>query len=231
MWLLGGYGCGPKGKKAMKTGPMFNEGYGKNSRMVLLAFLAGTAVVPLLSANTKPKAAEVPARVVGHIPLTSAPGNQMVLQNNGDNHYLYIQTAAKDGFMVVDVKKPEYPALLEKQVKGSDPTAGNLQVVGSDLGVATVPEKSPKSNTIRSSSSPTQTVKILDLSDPSHPKTLQTFQNVSGMVGDAGRGILYLANDDGLWVLKHERHLMNPEKQKKPCDSYSAIAAMPPDCE
>jgi len=89
----------------------------------------------------------------------------------------------------------------------------------------------PRPTTVRSNGSPTQTVKILDLSDPAHPRTIQVFKNVTGMVGDAGRGILYLANDEGLWVLKHERKQMAPAKEKKPCDSYSAIAAMPPDCQ
>ena len=74
-------------------------------------------------------------------------------------------------------------------------------------------------------------MKLLDLSDPAHPKTLQTFKNVTGVIGDAGRGIIYLVNDEGLWVLKHERHLMAPAPDKKPCDSYTAIQAMPPDCE
>jgi hypothetical protein len=185
-----------------------------------------------LAANTtKPKPTELPAHVIAHIPLSSAPGNQMVLQHDGDRHFLYIQTASKDGFMIVDVHKPEFPVLLERQVKGNDPTAGNLQMVGKDVGLATVPDKSSKSSTIHSTGSPTETVKLLDLSDPSHPKTLQIFKNVTSVIGDGGRGILYLANDEGLWVLKHERHLLAPEAHKKPCDSYSAIAAMPPDCE
>jgi len=154
----------------------------------------------------------------------------MVLQRQGDNHFLYIQMASKEGFMVVNVNKPEFPSLLDRQVKGSDPTAGNLQMVGSDLGVAAVPEKTP-SNIIRSTSSPSETVNILDLSDPQHPKLIQSFKNVTGIIGDGGRGILFLANDEGLWVLKHERRLFVPEKEKKPCDSYSAIAAMPPDCQ
>jgi hypothetical protein len=196
------------------------------------SFAAALTVATSLGANTaQSKPAEMPARVIAHIPLTTAPGNQMVLQHDGDRHFLYIQTASKDGFMVVDVAKPEFPTLLERQVKGSDPTAGYLQMVGSDVGVATVPDKSSKNTMIRSNSSPSQTVKILDLSDPAHPKTIQTFNNVTGMVGDAGRGILYLANNDGLWVLKHDRHLMAPEAHKKPCDSYTAIQAMPPDCQ
>jgi hypothetical protein len=200
--------------------------------MVAIALAGALAAASSLAAHTnQPKPQELPARVLAHIPLATPAGNEMVLQNQGENRYLYIQTATKDGFMVVDVRKPEFPSLLDRQVKGNDPTAGNLQVVGSDLGVASVPDQNSKGSLIRSSGSNTQTVRILDLSDPAHPKTIQTFKNVTGMVGDAGRGILYLANDEGLWVLKHERHLLAPGKEKKPCDSSTAIAAMPPDCQ
>ena len=212
---------------------MFDEVPGGARRLSWLAAFAITAAiaaVPSLGANTKPKPTEVPARVIAHLPLTTRAGNEMVLQRQGDNHFLYIQMASKEGFMVVNVNKPEFPTLLDRQVKGSDPTAGNLEMVGSDLGVAAVPEKTP-SNIIRSTSSPSETVNILDLSDPQHPKLIQSFKNVTGIIGDGGRGILFLANDEGLWVLKHERRLFVPEKEKKPCDSYSAIAAMPPDCQ
>jgi len=102
--------------------------------------------------------------------------------------------------------------------------------VGSDLGLAEVPDKSAK-GAIQSSASPTETVKILDLSDPDHPKTLQTFKNVTSLLGDGGRGIIYLANDEGLWVLKHHHAALVPAKTKRPCNSEDAVAAMPPDCE
>ena len=209
--------------KALRSGQYF-------AWIAAAAFAAMIAGAGSLAANnTKPKPSEVPANVIAHLPLTAKAGNEMLLQSNGDKHFLYIQLASKDGFMVVDVNKPEFPTLLDRQVKGSDPTAGSLQMVGSDLGLAAVPDKNAK--IVRSSGTATQTINVLDLSDPAHPKVIQTFRNVTGMVGDAGRGILYLANDEGLWVLKHERRFLAPAKQKPPCDSYSAIQAMPPDCQ
>ena len=208
-------------------------GGGRNGTALTLFCLAGLlAAIPLVAANTtKPKPAEVPAKLIAHLPLSTRAGSEMVLQREGDKHYLYIEMASKTGFMVVNVSKPEFPALLDRQVKETDPTAGNLQMIGSDLGVASVPDRGTKGTSIRSGNSPTQTVNILDLSDPAHPKIIQSFKNVSAMIGDAGRGIIYLANDEGLWVLKHQHALLAPAKEKKPCDSYSAIAAMPPDCQ
>ena len=199
--------------------------------------LAATAIAALfvlasaLSANNSPaKPTEVPAEVIAHLPLSSPPGNQMVLQKIGDKHYLYIQQAGKQGFTIVNVTRPDLPSLVDRQAKSGDGTSGDLRIMGDDLGVAEMPDKNIK-GTIASSSSPTETVRILDLSDPSHPKTLQTFKNVTSLLGDGGRGIIFLTNDQGLWILKHHHSPILPAKQKRPCTSEDAIAAMPPDCQ
>jgi hypothetical protein len=43
--------------------------------------------------------------------------------------------------------------------------------------------------------------------------------------------LIYLTNDQGLWILRYNRApVLEPAKKKPPCDSSSAIAAMPPDC-
>ena len=197
---------------------------------VAAAFLLASALYAGKNPANKPKPTELPAEVIAHLPLSSPPGNQMVLQALGDKHYLYIQQAGKQGFMIVNVTKPEFPSLVDRQAKSGDGTAGTLRIVGGDLGVAEVPDRTVKGS-IASSSSPTETVRILDLSDPAHPKTLQTFNNVTSLLGDAGRGIIYLANDQGLWVLKHHHSPITPAKQKRPCTSEDALAAMPPDCQ
>ncbi len=197
--------------------------------LVLTAFTSRSRISANTS-GTNAKSTEVPAEVIAHLPLESPPGNQMVLQRIGDKHYLYIQQAGKQGFMIVNVSKPQLPSFVNRQAKANDSTAGNLHMMGSDVGVAEVPDKTVK-GTIQSAPSTTETVRILDLTDPEHPKVLQTFRNVTSILGDGGRGIIYLANDEGLWVLKHHRASIAPENQKKPCDSYSALAAMPPDCQ
>ena len=201
------------------------------------ATLGAAAVLALASgiyanntSTTKPKPTEVPAEVIAHLPLASPPGNQMVLQRIGNQQYLYIQQVGKQGFMIVNVTKPQFPSLVNREAKANDATAGNLRMMGSDVGVAEVPDKTAK-GAISSGVSPTETVKILDLTDPAHPKTLQTFRNVTSILGDYGRGIIYLTNDEGLWVLKHHRAPIVPAAQKKPCSSADSVAAMPPDCQ
>jgi hypothetical protein len=183
--------------------------------------------VPNTVANTTPT--EVPAKVIAHLPLQDSAGSEMLLQNKGDKHYLYVQKASRQGFTVVDVTKPAAPSLVNRSVSSNDATAGRLELVSPDVGIAEVPDKSAK-GVIHSADNPTETVKVLDLSDPAHPKVLQTFTGVTSILQDPGRGLIYLANNDGLWILTHPKPGITPAKKKRVCGSEDAIAAMPPDC-
>jgi len=202
------------------------------NRLARIGLVCSAAAMALsgasLFANTKPT--EVPAKVIAHLPLQEASGSEMLLQNKGDKQYLYVQKASKQGFTVVDVTKPRLPSLVNRSAPSSDATAGKLEIVGPDVGLAEVPDKNSK-GVIRSTDNPTETVKILDLSDPAHPKVLQTFTGVTSILQDPGRGLIYLANNDGLWILSHSRPGITPAKKKQPCGSTDALAAMPPDCQ
>src|SRR5580704_6590319 len=198
--------------------------------IVLLMFLV--VLVPLSSAKDEPpkKPTDVPATVIAHLPLPQATGNQMLLQKEEGKQYLYVQQASKQGFMVVDVSKPEKPNLLKRTAESNRATAGNLELVSPDVAIAEMPEKKP--TTLTSNSHPTETVRVLDLSDPRNPKTLETFNKVTSILPDGSHGLIYLTNNEGLWILRYNRPApLEPAKKKPPCDSESEIMAMPPDCD
>jgi hypothetical protein len=197
---------------------------------VCMMFSAATLIVSAQAAFANNKPTEVPAKVIAHLVLKDAPGSEMLLQNKGDKQYLYVQKASKQGFTVIDVTKPLVPSLVNHSAQSGDATAGKLEIVGPDVGLAEVPDKNSK-GVIRNTDSPTETVKILDLSDPAHPKVLQTFTGVTSILQDPSRGLIYLANNDGLWILNHARPGITPAKKKRACGSEDAIASMPPDCE
>ncbi|HXZ31336.1 MAG TPA: hypothetical protein VEH30_03575 [Terriglobales bacterium] len=177
-----------------------------------------------------PKPTDVPATVIAHLPLPQATGSQMLLQKENGRNYLYLQQASKQGFMIVDVTEPEKPNLLKRTAEANQATAGNLEMISPDIAIAEAPEKKP--TTLTSSNHPTETVRVLDLTDPHNPKTLQEFTGVTGLLPDGKHGLIYLTNNQGLWVLRYNRPApLEPEKHKKPCDSESQIAAMPPDCD
>ena len=186
----------------------------------------------LASASEQPatKPTELPATVIAHLPLPQATGSQMLLQKENGKQYLYVQQATKQGFMVVDVTKPEKPSLLKRTAESNQATTGNMEMVSPDVAIAEAPEKTPA--TLTSSSHPTETVRVLDLSDPRNPKTLETFTKVTGLLPDGGHSLMYLTNNEGLWILRYNHpSLLEPAKKKPACDSNSEIMAMPPDCD
>jgi len=202
------------------------------TRGYVLAFSLLWVLVALASASEQPapKPTDVPATVIAHLPLPQAAGSQMLLQKEHAKQYLYVQQAAKQGFMIVDVTKPEKPALLKRTSESNQSTAGNLRMVSPDVAIAEAPERTPA--TLTSSSHPTETVRVLDLSDPRNPKTLETFNKVTSLLPDGGHGLIYLTNNEGLWILRYNRPPpLEPARKKPPCDSESAIMAMPPDCD
>jgi hypothetical protein len=193
----------------------------------LLPVLCGAA---LSAEQPVPKPTDVPATVIAHLPLPQAAGNQMLLQRENTKQYLYVQQAGKQGFMVVDVTKPEKPSLLKRTAESNQSTSGNLEMVSPDIAIAEAPEKTQ--TTLTSSNHPTETVRVLDLSDPRNPKTLETFTKVTSLLPDGGHSLLYLTNNEGLWILRYNHpSLLEPAKKKVPCDSNSEIMAMPPECD
>ena len=153
-----------------------------------------------------------------------------MLQKEHGKQYLYVQQAEKTGYMVVDVSKPDYPALLKREAGSNKSTQGDLKMVTPTVAIAEAPEKNP--GTLTSSKHITETVRVLDLSDPKNPKTLETFTKVTSTLADGHNGLLYLTNNDGLFILRYSHPwLIEPAKSKPPCGSEAEIQAMPPDCQ
>ena len=196
----------------------------------LSAILSAALVVPapVTANNTKPT--EVPAKVLAHLALQEAPGSEMLLLAKENKEYLYVQKASKQGFTVIDVSKPAKPNLVTKSGSSGDAAAGKLELAGPDVGLAEVPDRNSK-GVLHSADNPTETVKVLDLTDPAHPKVLQTFTGVTSTLQDPARGLIYLANNEGLWILSHAKPGLTPAKKKRSCGSEDAIASMPPDCQ
>jgi hypothetical protein len=72
--------------------------------------------------------------------------------------------------------------------------------------------------------SPTQFLRLLDLSDPANPRTLQTFEGVSSLLLDDGRDLIYITNDEGLWILSHNVPPRHPICDSEITDDASCYA-------
>lgn len=143
----------------------------------------------------------------------------MVLERQGTKRYLYIEQASKQGYTILEVTQAEFPSFVNHQAQSNPtgPATAKAETAEQDASVAEAPDPASKT-AIRSSPEPPETVKLMDLSDPEKPTTLQTFRNVTSFLADGGRGIIYLTNDEGLWVLKFKREHVQQVKKLPPCD-------------
>jgi hypothetical protein len=204
--------------------------------LVLSALIAISAV-----AKTKVDAPTQRASVIAHLPLPGTPVSQLLLRPQGSKEYLYIQQTAKEGFTVVDVTQPERPSIVKNvtlPAKGSDE---KLEMLGGGLALAETPDSSSAGGTQHelspekpagsgATAARTESIRVLDLSDPKNPRTLQTFDGVTKVLAEDQRSLIYITNGDGLWILRHNPLSESKKRSLPPCDSESVFSPVV-DCQ
>lgn len=179
------------------------------------------ALTPVAEAKHRDaKASEQTAQVIAHVVLPGSPANQMLLQDRDGKEYLYLVRNSGKGFTVVDVTKPSQPNLLKRVVWPDGASAGGLQLVSGTLGLA---EGSDSRAASMRAGSASESVELLDLSDPGNPRTVEKFSGVTSVLTDEGRHLIFITNMDGLWILQGPP----PKWVSYPCQSEDATASMP----
>lgn len=160
-----------------------------------LASIFALAVPRAFARHHGPNPVAPPASVVAHLTMPDGAGNQLTLQDSGNRHYLFVEEASRQGFMIVDVTTPDQPAIIKHHASPNGAT-GKLQAVGANLFLAG-PETTPSQPV-----SPAATLTLLDTSDPVNPRVVQTFPGVTSTLADSARNLVYIAGAEGLWILK-----------------------------
>jgi hypothetical protein len=177
--------------------------------LILVAFLVMT-FVPAATATDEA------AKVIAHIPLPGTAVRQILLQQHDHKQYLYLQQRAH--FTVVDVTDPKKPGIVERTE-----FHGNLQSLGHGLALTVAPDKDTTAQ--QPGTVPTQVVNVMDLSDPKHPRAIRTFNGVTSLLTDDSRKLIFIANNEGLWVLSHNQPYHMPL-----CTSEDVLTPNP-DCQ
>src|ERR1051326_5501500 len=86
--------------------------------------------------------------------------------------------------------------------------AGSLFAVAGTAALTT--DQQTKTSTAAS----TQTVRIMDFSDPQHPKVARQFDGVTSISRDERRSLIFLANGEGIWILR-QSYAEDPEAKKE----------------
>lgn len=188
--------------------------------ILIFSFATITAAKPPL-----PTSPQEQIKVAGHLDLPGMQVRNMFLQQRGDKSYLYLRRADKNAFAIVDVTDPSKPVLIERRAL-QEPAGGSVDppAPGSAFGISFVPDSSSGSASASNAPLPTETIQLLDFSDPKHPKQVKTFKGVTSVAKDDGRKLVFIVNNEGLWVVSHHRNRPLPM-----CTTADAEKAEP-DC-
>lgn len=185
----------------------------KVSVFTLLAVcLSGNALAK--NNNEAPKQQRI--SVISHITLPGTPAKEMMLQQQNGHEYLYLLRSSGNGFTVVDVTQPDKPNLVRKVTLQPGNSTQDLDLVGNSMAIAE--QSHNNSQTSRSMKQP-ESIQVMDMSDPANPRPLETFNGVSSVLTEDGRRLVYISNDEGLWILRR------PSKPSThPCTSSDETA-------
>ena len=104
---------------------------------------------------------------------------------------------------MVDVTKATQPALLaDVPYTGYGGSEALVAVAGTAALVSSELNDPP--------SAPPQSLKIMDFSDPQHPRVAREFTGVTAVGRDNQRGLVYVANSEGIWILQ-QHFALDPE--------------------
>lgn len=173
----------------------------------MLALLSTSFALP---ARNKPKkAASAPPQdqieILANLPVTGGPITRFTMTQHYSRSYLYMEHASHV-LTLVDVTDARHPTLLadlDLRATGSGmllTAAGDAALIGSD---ASTPDPVKE-----------KTMTILSFADRAHPKTIRQFDKVTSTALDDSRGLVFIANDQGLWIL-HRNPAEDPEIQER----------------
>jgi len=166
----------------------------------------------------------VQPKVIAHL-LLSGGARQMFLQQDGKTQYLCVQQLSHQGLTVIDVTKPERPKVVNQV------PLENVTMLGSGLAISETLTHSPSVGTSSApgkaddppgSDAAPESVRVLDVSDPAHPRTVESFEGVTSILQDSARNLVYVANGDGVWIVSHQQ-----VSRRHDCSSSDATSSMP----
>lgn len=164
------------------------------SAWILFAGLTGSTVSARASKTTQ-HAPEDRIDVLGHFPLTNGPIKQLVPAQHYSRYYLYAGRENGKTVAVIDVTDAKVPSLVADvsyPVSASSDAllaiSGTVALVGTPAPAAA--EEAPL------------VVRIMNFADPLHPIVVREFAGVTAIGRDAGRGLVFLADPEGIWILQ-----------------------------
>jgi hypothetical protein len=163
-----------------------------------LLFLPAT-IVPLAGAVRRHRHA-VPGdsiEVIGHLALANVSVTTLRTSEHWRRELLELQDSTHRMLTIVDVTDAIHPAIVKQLRVPAELANASLAVLVGDAAVLTGADTPP-------SDAHPSSVSLVSFADPDHPKTIRVFKNVSAFRIDQERKLIYLVNEDGLWILRQK---------------------------
>lgn len=184
------------------------------SLFAILWLLEALLAPPHAQARSKkakpvPEAPQDAIEVVAHItPSTSGPITHFLATQHYSGYYLYAEHEGGKNITLIDITKASEPVVLADVAY---PGGGEPAELFAVAGTAALVTEGHDAATFSIS---TQTIRIMDLSDPHHPKIAREFSGVTAMSRDDRRGLIFVATEeDGVWILR-QSFALDPELEK-----------------
>jgi hypothetical protein len=145
--------------------------------------------------------------VVAHLPLTGGPVRGFLETQHYRRNYLYAEHESGKTVSLIDITSAAKPALLADM---AFPAGGSDNLVAVAGNAALVSSQTQSAQAVVSP----QNFRIMSFADPLHPTVKQQFDNVTAISRDKKRGLIFLANDSGIWILQR-RYAQDPEAEKE----------------
>jgi hypothetical protein len=198
---------------------------------IVISLLAIVLALPATVAAQTNSGTNEEVKVIAHLPLSGIHVNEMFLQRRGNKDYLYLHRPTRQAFALVDVSKPEKPVLLER-VALQEPARTQVDLDASNplLAISVAPDDHPHPMQAKANadgqpgaaSLPTETLRLLDLSNPKNPRVLKSFSGVTSFLPDDSRKLIYIVNQEGLTIVRHRQSRPMPL-----CTSEDALTQEP----
>jgi len=178
-------------------------------RVSLTLLAALTILTPGIDAKDKKSPADQTDQiaVVGHIPVSGAPVRRFLATRHYSSFYLYAERDGGTDTTLIDVTNVDHPAVLAEVSSVPGGATGTLTVVSGTAALSTTETSTP------AAFAAPQTIRILDYSDPRNPRVAREFAGVTAVSHDDPRGLIFLANSEGVWILQ-KRLAQDPEVNK-----------------
>jgi hypothetical protein len=147
----------------------------------------GIAAAPAIHAKPNSnKTSDKPANVVAHVQLSGGPVTRMLLVKKNGNEYLVLGLDSTN-VAILDVSEPGNPRTIDTAAKTAGAPSAEVKVVADTLTFFGTSDAGTASG--------------------SSPKEIRSLSGVTASMKDKARGLIYVTNGDGLWIVKTKQQV------------------------